>query len=253
MKLVNAKKLAKHRISEKNAATFAGVLICRLLLALCGFLPLVFSFLLKKIGIFGSQLPAYAAALVFAAVICSALRLGREKYFFSLAENGICSFRMLFFFFSPRRLFRAVRCWCFFYFMRLGRAAIMLSPFAVSVAVTLGLLKKGVLSVQMLFVLAALCAVLMLCGIIFFTVINSGDLLFFRYVTDNSGLSAVDAMKKSREHMKRHLKKAAAFRMSFMPRMLLCAFIIPGVFSYRYYKESCCIYLTVVDGNGKFC
>lgn len=253
MDLVNAKKLAKHRIGENNGKTFVHMLVCRLLLALCGLMPPVLLNFSEKTEMKYAGFFAAAMSLAVCTGVCSALRTGREKYFFSLAESGKCSFSLLFSCFRPDRFFRSLRWWCFYYCVRTGRTVLFLLPFGVSLLLIFRLLTAGGLSAQVLAVFLLWSAAMLLCGIGFLTVYNSGDLLFFRYVTQ-SGMSAPAALKKSREVMRGRLGQAAVFRLRFWPRMLFCAFIIPGVFAYRYYKESCCILsLTVVDGNEKFC
>ena len=229
------------------------MLICRVILAFCGFMPPAFLYFAEKSDWAYADSIASVVAFLLSVVICSALRLGREKYFFYLAESGKCSLKVLFSFFTPYGMLRALRCWCFYYCIRAARTFLFLSPFLLSVALIYRRLLTDVISLQVLAVFLIWSSALLFCAIYFLLIVNSGDLLFFRLVTQ-SGMPALKALRKSRSIMSKRLHRTAAFRFSFFPRMLLCLFFIPGIFAYRYYKESCCILcMTAVDVKENIC
>lgn len=83
--------------------------------------------------------------------------------------------------------------------------------------------------------------ILMLAGLIFrFLIVQKYFLAENIFVSDPK-VTPFEAIHKSSEKMNGKLKKTALFKLSFAPWFLLCAGILPVVYVWPYYRQSCAV------------
>ncbi len=146
------------------------------------------------------------------------------------------------FWFAPKNNFRALRLYSALFFVKLFWTILMLLP-GVTVVFSFCYLAYDVGIEFNLF----LCGIagggmLIATGLIFRFLIVQKYFLAKTILAKNPGVSTIDAIRQSCEKMNGKLKKTAFFKLSFTPWIASCVAILPILYVWPYYRQSCALF-----------
>lgn len=229
--------------------------------ALLLLVPGLFSLLLKTGGLFtasatrlGAWIPLFAApgwryaapALLFLLAVLSLLilpplTLGREAWFWQRSAREYEPFTYAFTWY--RRMGRCVALHLLRWGIRLAAALLFLLPAAACTLAALYLYWRGT-TFFTLAVLAATAAALWVSGVVFTTLFLQRFFLAPYLLAQNDGMGARAALRESARIMDACMMRGntAKMKLSFLPWFLSCTLILPVLYVYPYYKQSCACY-----------
>ena len=144
--------------------------------------------------------------------------------------------------FAPRNNFKAFRLHCALFFAKLFWTILMLLPgtrvifsfcyLAYDAGIEFNLFLCGVTG----------GAVLIVTGFIFRFLIVQKYFLAKSILIENPSVSVLEAIRQSCEKINGKLKKTAFFKLSFTPWILTCVGILPLLYVWPYYRQSCALF-----------
>lgn len=213
-----------------------------LLLSLC--IVIVFTAIPFLINLYVSEPIICSAAVAVSLLILSFVRCG-----FAAGSNAWFSFYKrknragrVAFWFAPRNNFKAFRLYVALFFVKLFWTILFLLPgvavifsfcyLAYDSGIEFNLFLCGIVGGGML----------VATGLIFRFIIMQKYFLAKSILIENPSVSALEAIRQSCEKMEGKLKKTAFFKLSFTPWILTCVGIVPILYVWPYYRQSCALF-----------
>lgn len=230
--------------------------------------PALFSLLLKTGGLFtassarlGAWIPIFATpgwryaatVLLFllaalSLLVLPPLALGREAWFWQRSAREYESFTYAFTWY--RRMGRAIALHLLRWLIRLGASALFLLPAVICTLAALYLYWSGT-TFFTLAVLTATAAALWGTGVVFTTLFLQRFFLAPYLLARDGETGARDALRESARIMDACMMRGntAKMKLSFLPWFLSCLLILPVLYVYPYYKQSCACYARHILNN----
>ncbi len=213
-----------------------------LLLSLC--IVIVFTAIPFLINLYVSEPIICSAAVAVSLLFLSFVRCG-----FAAGSNAWFSFYKrknragrVAFWFAPRNNFKAFRLYVALFFVKLFWTILFLLPgvavifsfcyLAYDAGIEFNLFLCGIVGGGML----------VATGLIFRFIIMQKYFLAKSILIENPSVSALEAIRQSCEKMEGKLKKTAFFKLSFTPWILICVGIVPILYVWPYYRQSCALF-----------
>lgn len=181
-----------------------------------------------------------AVVLILNLLTYSALRSGSCAWF-RFYNNKNKAVRTLFWF-SPRRSVKSAGLYVSLFIRKLLWTIALLLPGAFTAISFILLALDG--GIEFNLFLCGICggAVMILTGLFFrFIIVQKYFLAQYLLVSDPK-IKINQAIRRSASLMNGNLKKTALFKLSFTPWFLLCAAVLPAVYVWPYYKQSCSLF-----------
>lgn len=231
-------------------------------------IPALFSLLLKAGGLFtassarlGAWIPFFttaswrysAIALLFllaalSLLVLPPLALGRDAWFWQRSAREYQPFTYAFAWY--RRMGRAIALHLLRWLIRLGAALLFLLPAVICTLAALYLYWSGT-TFFTLSVLIATAAALWGTGVVFTTLFLQRFFLAPYLLARSDEMKARDALRESARIMDACMMRGntAKMKLSFLPWFLSCILILPILYVYPYYKQSCACYARHILNN----
>ncbi len=232
-------------------------------------LPALFSLLLRAAGAFTASagrmaelLPGffstdvwrYASPVVLfvlaalSLAVMPPLLLGREAWYWQRSAREYRPFTYAFTWY--RRLGRAVSLYLLRWCVRIGAALLFLGPALICTLAALLVYARGT-SVYTLTILGLAAAALWTAGIGYLTLFLQRFFLAPYLMADDPQLRAQEALRESARIMDACMMRGntAKMKLSFLPWFFSCILILPVLYVYPYYKQSCACYARHILNN----
>lgn len=167
-----------------------------------------------------------------------ALHSGSDRYYLKRSAGFSSCGKDIFYYFGFKRAFSLIRfCLCF-YSVKLLLLLFSLLPFAFTVTALSATLQKGSMSLAVFKIMLVFCALLLVHGLVFFIRLSSFLFLCdYSFVTGRfKDVRSIIAF--SYNSMKHNRKKVLRRKLSFIPWLLSCIFLLPAGFVRSYYRQS---------------
>lgn len=250
-KMITESKLYSKKLLQKNTLRlfFVSLLSLVLRVSLISAAALFSYFFFKSdfFKAFSIQNGKYLSSFLFlftlntariaALLLVFGIKLGESFVYFKRAFGEKGSVSLLFKFLSPKKAARAFSLYCTVGFYKMLWLVFFLFPSAICLYSSFLLYKSAALTSAAFFVLLAGAAILLLSGLIFYSITS------FRYDASPyylclEGIKVKSAIGKSITFTDKSLKKAVLFKLSFFGWFSSCAFAIPIFYVIPYYKLS---------------
>lgn len=146
------------------------------------------------------------------------------------------------FWLAPKNNFKAFRLNIALFFAKLFWTNLMLLPGAAVVFSFCYLAYDAGIEFNLFLCGIAGGGVLITTGLIFRFLVVQKYFLAKSILIENPRLSAVEAIRRSCEVMNGNLRKTALFKLSFAPWILACVGILPIIYVWPYYRQSCALF-----------
>lgn len=144
--------------------------------------------------------------------------------------------------FAPKNNFKAFRLYCALFFVKLFWTILMLLPGATVAFSFCYLAYDAGIEFNLFLCGIAGGGALMATGLIFRFLIVQKYFLAKNILIENPKVSVTEAIRQSCEKMNGKLKRTAFFKLSFAPWFLACAGILPIIYVWPYYRQSCALF-----------
>lgn len=170
-------------------------------------------------------------------VFFSAADLG-EKAWYS-GKNEKSRSKRLKFWFYPFLSIKAFRLKCLLFFKKLFWTVAFLSPSALAFVGIVVLAYTGGIELYLFLSLLSGGIILLLIGLVFRFIIIQRYFIAPYLLASNPNLKPSLAIKQSKNLLEGHIFRIVMFKIKYLPAFLLYPLIIPAIFFYTNYKQSC--------------
>lgn len=203
-------------------------------------------FLSQILDGFGTAITVLSAAIILflcLITLCgySSAAVGEKAWYTGLTSNKRNCGRRLFFWFRPKNSFRALWFNVLLFGIKLMLAIVFFLPSAIVLWSVYYLSASGGLELYLFIALSAGGAILALSGLIFCLISTERYFIAGYLFSSDPRLSALTAIRQSKNLLDGYIFEIVKFKLSFLPLLLSCIFIIPAFYVIPYYKESCCV------------
>lgn len=166
------------------------------------------------------------------------IKLGCERWFLLTAKGEKPPLSELFHYLNPKGTAKSIKAFMYSVFRRAAAMTLFLFPSVCLSGVLYFSFKEGEISLYISYALLGASLLLFALGQIFYFIYTTRYFAYYPIIVSNESISASDALEKSIEITGGAYRKICLFRLSFIPWLLLCLFIIPAFYVWGYYKES---------------
>lgn len=174
-------------------------------------------------------------------MILSSVSIGEKAWYSGKMSKKQNSGKRLRFWFKPSRSFKALRLEVLLFGARLLWDIVFLSPALLFFASIWGTAFYGGIEITLLISLAAGGILLLTAGLIFRFIVVQRYFLAPYLMAGNPKLKPLQAVKQSKNLLEGHIFRIVKFKLKHLPRFLLYPLILPAIFFFPSYKQSCCV------------
>lgn len=185
------------------------------------------------------SLVGVSLSLLLSAFLWSAFCSGSSAWFCFYKRKSRT--KNVLFWFAPKRAAKSFVFYSILFFMKLFWTILTLSPGVITIFSFVFLAYDAGLEFNLFLCGISGGIILLLTGVAFRFVIVQKYFLAKNIFVSDPRITAAEAIRKSCEGMNGKLKKAALFKLSFAPWFLLCIGVLPAVYVWPYYRQSCAL------------
>ncbi|MBQ7654795.1 MAG: DUF975 family protein [Clostridia bacterium] len=191
----------------------------------------------------------YSVCILLSVLAVSPLKMSREIWFYETSKRTKMKIGRLFYFYRPKWFFKSVWLSFCLFIVKFLWAIVFFFPCAAMSGYLVYSLQGGI-SKTMLLLVSASVGVSFLSGLFFSFLTFQRYRLCFILFYENEGISPFEAMKYSARLMDESCFRLARLKISFLPWILSCIFVLPVFYVYPYYKISEYFFLNnILSGN----
>lgn len=183
-----------------------------------------------------------ALILIWAISAAGSFSMGTKAWFSSGVYNKKNRGRRMLFWFKPKRAFHSAGLYLTIFLLNLLWAIALLSPGVLLLASAIVLTMTGGIEINIFICIVSGGAGLTVIGIMFLFVISGRYFLAPYLFAQDPNLKIGIAIKRSKNLLDGSLWRLAAFKLSFVPWFCLYVFILPAIYVWPYYKQSCALF-----------
>lgn len=247
------KKLSR-RLNEKAYLRSFSIVLCRFsaITLFCAF-----PYLIIKIceltgirnyfnGINGFIFPVFAGAVFLLAAfrafcLFSSFSLGENAWYSGrLTRKKQCGKRLRFWF-RPKLALKALRLSFLLFAVKTMWTAALLSPSMLVFSAVIGFAATGGIELYLFISLTVGGVILLFTGLIFRFIIIQRYFLAPYLLAEEPRMKPIQAIKQSKNLLDGHIYRIVCFKLKFLPSFMLYPFILPAIFFYPNYKQSCSV------------
>lgn len=170
-------------------------------------------------------------------VLFSSINLGGKAWF--TGKNKASRNKRLKFWFYPLPSIKAFKLKILMFFIKLFWTVVFLLPAAIAFAGVISLAYGGGIEFYLFLSLIAGGTILLITGLIFRFIIIQRYFAAPYLMASEPKLKPIIAIKQSKNLIEGHIFRIVLFKIKYLPSFILYPLIIPAIFLYPNYKQSC--------------
>ncbi len=205
--------------------------------------PFVFNTYFKSEGIVKIAVTCtfMSVTSIFALLFYSSFSIGEKAWYSGALTKRRLSFKRLLYWFKIKYAFKALRLKLALFIIKLLWLCLFTLPAIIALLTAVMLAFSGGVEVYLFFSLLSGGAVLLVFGLFFYFTVSQKYFLAPYLLVENPRLGVWLVIKQSKNLIEGHIFYLVRFKLSFLPSFLLYPLILPAIFLYPHYKQSCCV------------